>query len=375
MENDEQGFLYPSVKDKCIKCGKCVRVCPIINKRKQIKFEQNAFLLQHRDERILRESTSGGAFTAIASQIILDEGVVFGACYESDFSVSHKYVESLDELTIFRNSKYVQSKIGSSYLEVKNFLKEGRKVCFSGTPCQIEGLLNFLGKKSSNLILVDIVCHAVPSPLVWATYLKILDNRGVRGIKNLRFRDKEKYGYLYSQFAIQTKEGSLYQGIESNEMLKAFFSEICNRPSCYDCQFKTQFRRSDITIWDCFDVKDFTRSSLFNQSKGVSRVLVHTANGAELLSKLENDCLLEKISVDNALHCDAHEMFYSVKKNRKYNDFWRDFSIDPQKTLLSFFSNNSISKFECFARKIIFRCGLYPQFRKIYKMFFGNRKR
>ena len=210
MKPDEQGFLYPEVSDKCIECGRCESLCPIMTPVKEKKLNQKAFLLQHNDPIVLKESASGGAFTAIASQVIQRGGVVFGAAYDSDFSVCHKYVDNIDGLGAFRNSKYVQSRIGKTYIEVKHFLENGRDVCFSGTPCQIEGLLNYLEEKPPKLILVDIVCHAVPSPAVWNAYLAILKDRSITDIKNLRFRDKEKYGYLYSQFLIETKSKKFF---------------------------------------------------------------------------------------------------------------------------------------------------------------------
>lgn len=101
-------------------------------------------MLQHKDEKVLHESASGGAFTAIASYVIERRGVVFGAAYDREFQVTHQYVETYEDLKIFRNSKYVQSLMGNAYLQVKEFLKQGRMVCFSGTPCQLEGLLNYL---------------------------------------------------------------------------------------------------------------------------------------------------------------------------------------------------------------------------------------
>lgn len=375
MIRDEQGFLYPKVGETCIECGKCENVCPIINPVEEKKFEQKAYLLQHKDPIVLRDSSSGGAFTAIATAVIQKGGVVFGAAYDSDFSVHHKYVDTVEALAVFRNSKYVQSTIGNAYIEVKRFVDAGRDVCFSGTPCQIEGLINYLGKKPKSLILIDIVCHAVPSPAVWNAYLDILKERGINNIKNLRFRDKDKYGYLYSQFAIETEGKKIFQGIETNEMLRAFFSEICNRPSCYKCQFKKQYRRSDITIWDCFDIDEFTNSSIFDQSKGISRVLVHTPEGIKLVDQSAECCLIEEISVEKALHYDAKEMLQSVEKNKKYEAFWEVFMIDPQKAILMYFPQEFKNSFESIIRQISMKIGIYHLLRKVYKRVLGNRQR
>lgn len=376
MQADEQGFLYPIVDlRKCIDCGKCDAVCPILNQNPENVFEQKAYLIQHRNIGVLNESSSGGAFTAIAEIVIKNGGVVFGAAYDTDFSVYHKYVESREDLCLFRNSKYVQSNIKGSYVKARSFLDEGRRVCFSGTPCQIEGLINFIGYKPKNLLSIDVVCHAVPSPYVWKTYLELLRTRGIKDIKNIIFRDKDKYGYLYSQFAVETETKKSYEGIETNEMLRAFFSEICNRPSCYNCKFKKRYRRSDITIWDCFDVDEFTDSKQFVQNNGISRALVHTSNGREYADQLIQTCIVEEITPDNALHYDAKEMIQSVAKNERYDEFWDIFLKNPQNAIEQFFPISFKAKGEATLRRILFKIGLYAKIRRIYKKNVGNIKR
>lgn len=217
MESDEQGFLYPNIDlNKCVCCNKCNSVCPISNYKEEDKsLHQSAYLLQHKDKEILLDSTSGGAFSAIAESVIDLGGVVFGAKYDSGFNVVHSYVDNKKDLKLFRNSKYVQSNLRDCFKTIKRFIFEKRYVLFSGTPCQIEGLLNFLGENSKWLITCDVVCHGVPSPIVWRTYIDSLNDQN---ISNLRFRDKTKYGYLYSQFKIESLNNS-YEGIEQKKML------------------------------------------------------------------------------------------------------------------------------------------------------------
>ena len=144
MKADEEGFLYPNVnKDICINCGLCEKVCPIINKTSEKKTKQEGYLVQIKDEKIRAESTSGGAFTAIAKYVLDRKGVVFGVQYDKDLNVVHSYVENEADLKLYRNSKYVQSEIGDTFKQAKKFLDIGKWVCFSGTPCQIEGLKIF----------------------------------------------------------------------------------------------------------------------------------------------------------------------------------------------------------------------------------------
>lgn len=175
MREDAEGFLYPMVeKISCINCKACERVCPILNTKEGVPFQQAGYIVQNKDAKVLRESTAGGAFTAIARYVINNGGVVFGVELSKELVARHVYVESEQELYRFRNSKYVQSDLyrGGVYRQTKSFLNQGKTVCFSGTPCQIEGLKSYLGKEYASLITVDVVCRAVPSPLIFRKYVE-----------------------------------------------------------------------------------------------------------------------------------------------------------------------------------------------------------
>ena len=166
MEEDCEGFRYPHINQtSCIDCHLCEKVCPILNKVEEPIKNQKAFVVQNKDEEVLKESTSGGAFSAIANYVISKNGIVFGAAFDNNETVRHQYVDNYEDLKLFRNSKYVQSLIGNTYKEAKRFLDKGKLVLFSGTPCQLEGLFFFLrNKQYENLITIDVVCRAVPSP-------------------------------------------------------------------------------------------------------------------------------------------------------------------------------------------------------------------
>ena len=172
MQEDSEGFLYPKVDlSVCIDCHLCEKVCPIINQGEGHE-PQAVYAAKNPNEKIRMQSSSGGVFTILAEKILDEGGVVFGAAFNDKWEVEHDFVERKDELAKFRGSKYVQSKIGKSYRNVETFLKEGRKVLFSGTPCQIAGLKKFLRKDYENLFTVDFICHGVPSPGVFRTYLQ-----------------------------------------------------------------------------------------------------------------------------------------------------------------------------------------------------------
>ena len=279
MKADEEGFLYPKINSiLCVHCGLCKKVCPEINVEPDTPKEQKGYLVQHKDEEIRLDSSAGGAFTAISEFVIEQGGVVFGAQYDEELNVIHSYVESEKELFKFRNSKYVQSDTKNTFSEAKDFLDEGRWVCFSGTPCQIEGLRTFLKKDYEKLVLVDVVCHAVPSPFVWNKYKDYIRSK-YKDVMNIRFRDKY-YGYRYSTMSVYCKnqEKPVYhEGIDTDFMLRAFFSDICDRPSCYECSFKKRYHVSDFTIWDCFIVSDLAKT--LDDDKGTTRVLIQSPRG------------------------------------------------------------------------------------------------
>lgn len=208
MKEDDEGFRYPSVDQSlCINCGLCEKVCPVIHAdNTDMPHRQEAMLVQHKDERIRRESTSGGAFTAIATWIIRQGGVVFGAGYrKGTFTVEHQAVENEEGLAIFRNSKYVQSNVGDTFRQALDFLKAGRRVCFSGTPCQIEGLRRYLrNREYEKLVCVDLVCRGIPSPRILTRYIEAQQGHIGGEFTNVLFRDKY-YGYHYSSFSIYNR--------------------------------------------------------------------------------------------------------------------------------------------------------------------------
>lgn len=367
METDQEGFLYPTIdQKKCIECGLCERLCPVIQVEGEREFDQQGYIVQHTDEEIRKDSTAGGAFTAIAEYVLDQGGVVFGAAYDRSFNVHHIPVERAEELWRFRNSKYVQSRTVEAYQQAKEYLTVGRTVCFSGTPCQIEGLKRYLRKDYENLITVDVVCHAVPSPLVFRKYVQMQGKKLGDAIGNIRFRDKH-YGYQYSTMTVKDSTGKdLYAyGIDTDPMLRAFFSNVCDRPSCYNCQFKKRFRMSDFTIWDCYPVYKFNRA--MDDDKGTTRLLVHSNKGREVFEKIKDELVWSVVNPDD-LTRGVKEMFHSVPISENRSHFMEDAaSMEGQKLFEKWFPETMKVKMERTIRVALIKSGIYAPAKRFAK--------
>lgn len=291
MSPDEEGFINPIIDyDKCIECKACERVCPGLKPVYNEDANLKVYLAQNRNDEIRYESTSGGAFTAIASHIITHrKGFVFGASMDENFDVSHMSVDNISDLSKFRNSKYVQSKIADSYVKVRELLQQGKYVCFSGTPCQINGLYKFLGRDYDNLITVDVVCKSVPSPLIFEKYIQFKKRRESK-ISDVVFRDKKR-GFLYCTMAHYKSEqnkasgkASYRRGSESDEWLRLFLSGKICRKSCMNCQYQTKERMADFTLGDIWT----SGNKNFDDNKGTTLLHVWSKKGEDLLKELSD---------------------------------------------------------------------------------------
>ena len=374
MIEDKEGFRYPMVdKDKCIDCHLCEKVCPIIQVQPEEEKPQWGYLLQNKDPKVLAESTSGGAFTAIAKYVLRQDGVVFGAALNEKNEARHIYVESEDELWRFRNSKYVQSLIGETFKQAKEFLKQGRLVLFSGTPCQMEGLVSYLRKPYDNLIIVDVVCRAVPSPKVLRKYLEYQSLTYGDDLKHLKFRDKKFYGYKYSNMSFDSKKGAYHAGIDTDPWLRSFFSGINVRPSCFACRFKKQYRVTDFTIWDCFEVYQYSKE--LDNDKGVTKVLVHSAKAEEIMKVIGDEAYIKEVSVDKLI-AGVQELTAQPKNNPKRAAFFEDLDrLSSKECFEKYFPVTFRTKMEKRIRILMLQLGIYKQFRMVVKKIVGEVKR
>lgn len=307
MVEDNEGFVYPQItnEDRCIKCGKCMVVCPVKNSVVEDNFP-TSYAIKNKDKSIQKQSSSGGAFTAFASLIIKNGGVVYGVSMDN-FIAHHTKAENLNSLAEFRGSKYVQSDLQSTYKEIKEDLKKGITVMFSGTPCQVEGLILFLGKKYHNLITIDFSCHGVPSPKVLRLYLYNLEKKFGKKLSNVSFRDKNLTWRWFS-FKAEFIDGSQFsEPLDKNLYLRGFTDNLFLRPSCYDCAFKKTSRVSDITVADFWGIQD-TYPEYYDEI-GVSLCCANSSRGLTLIKQASelleiNDVDFEKaVSRNSAYTC------------------------------------------------------------------------
>lgn len=297
LVEDTEGFFYPEVDVKvCIDCNLCEKVCPVINQVIEQKPKQ-VYAAINDDECVRLMSSSGGVFSLLAETILDQGGVVFGVCWTSDWKLVFDYTENKDDLFRFRGSKYLQAHVGNAYVEVEQFLKLGRQVLFVGTSCQIKGLRLFLRKMYDNLLCVDIICHGVPSPSVFSSYLKEELTKGTL-IKDIQFRDK-RLGWKNFSFTISfiksiTEKDSnlLTWPFRENIYMKGFLKNFYLRPSCYACPAKSGKSESDITLGDWWGIDKLKPD--FDDDKGVSAVVINTDKGQLWFDKL----LLKKCEMD-----------------------------------------------------------------------------
>lgn len=299
MLPDEEGFSYPIVDlQKCTDCSLCERICPIIHNH-TVDNHPQAFACYNLDETIRLESSSGGLFTLLAEYTIANGGVVFGAAFDANFNVVHGYAQTLDKLGNFRGSKYVQSIIGDSYKQVEVFLNQGKQVLFSGTPCQIGGLRAYLQHEYNNLYCVDIVCHGVPSPLVWRKYVSYQECKASSSVRRIVFRRKDNGWRRYSVSFWFDNDTEYFQHHGKDLYMKAFLRDVCLRPSCYSCNFKSLHRESDITLADFWGIHHLLPE--MHDDKGTSLVFINTPKGKSLFDAIKDRIVYQEVDINKAV--------------------------------------------------------------------------
>lgn len=335
MQTDKEGFIYPIIdKEKCIDCGLCEKVCPIKSPNKG-DLVPTIYAAVNKDKKEYEVSSSGGVFILLAKQIIAENGCVCGATYSSSFEVFHKIAYTLKECYAFHGSKYVQSNITDIYPKIKDLLNKNRKILFTGTPCQVQGLKLFLRKEYENLYTCDIICHGVPSPKVFKDYLNFV--KGTSNIYSINMKSKVQ---SEKQTAIQftfTDGKKLRRTLKTDIWNDLYFKHYMTRPSCHKCPFTNFSRPGDITIGDYWNVSKYYPD--FNKDKMVSLVLVNTEKGDKLLKKIlkEMDFIFVKKE-----ECIQPQLAYPTQPSPLRDKFWRDYCNNDFEYIVRNYTNYTL---------------------------------
>jgi coenzyme F420-reducing hydrogenase beta subunit len=288
MEPDGEGFVYPVIDAAaCTRCHLCETTCPVLHPPLP-RHPLAVYAAINTDAPIRAQSSSGGLFTLLARQVLAQGGVVYGAGWSGDFSVVHKPAEDEAALAGLRSSKYAQSDLGDTFRQVRQHLLDGRTALFSGTPCQIAGLRAFLAGTGSadraawrNLVCVDLICYAVPSPKVFAAYKREREARAGAPANRISFRDKRE-GWKQYALALSFANGTGYRAARTDDpFLQGFVKQLYNRPSCGACSFRELRSGADITLGDFWDVRQ--RLPDMDDDQGTSLVLANTPDGEALV--------------------------------------------------------------------------------------------
>ncbi len=332
MNEDEEGFLYPTASDECINCGLCQRVCPQLknNSIGDNAFTQLAYAGVTHDNKVWKRSASGGAFSEICLAWGDDSTMFVGAAWDG-LQVKHQCVIGIQNISVLCKSKYIASSLGDVFSSIKKHLEQGSKALFCGTPCQVAGLKSYLKKDYSNLLLIDLICHGVGSPKVFSYCMDVLGDQFGRKIEYYEFRAKKS---VYEKDHIQKikTNGSEYVYLENDPYIQLFLKQDCLRSSCgSNCKYRTEHREGDITIADYKGLQTVF-PELVGVKKNYSSIIINTSKGASVVPKLNHSMkLLESKLEDIKTH---NPLFYRNTWSSETRDqFFDEFSKAPKETI------------------------------------------
>lgn len=313
------GFIKGYIDtNKCVGCNLCSKVCPVENTPSKTE-SINVFAYKAKDE-IRKNSTSGGAGTALAEKIIKNNGTVYGAYLDKIYSLKHIRIDSADNLSLLQGTKYIQSDMTGIFNELKHDLESGKPVLFTGTPCQVAGVKNYVSQRridDKNLYLCDIICHGVPSPKVFKDYINWLKDTEKDSIKKYHFRNKS-VSWRGDSSVAETEKSEYIHNKNTSAFLNMYYSNNLTNDSCFNCRFTSQDRVSDLTISDFWGIeKD---NPHFEDKLGVSMVMVNTPKGQKLFDMTDGE--KAEANIENAKQPQLKE---PPKKPQAYNDFWKQY--------------------------------------------------
>ena len=364
MKEDMEGFMIPSVdEDKCIECSSCLKICPE-NVHPSISEERKtAYAFQNKDEMILSHSSSGAFFPAIAEYILDIGGYICGCVLNEKLLPEHSVTYSFKDIRRMQDSKYVQSNVKTCFSEIIDLLKQGEKVLFTGTSCQIAGLKKILDNKKidgSKLLCVDFFCHGVPSPLIWEEFLNLYRNETKKEIIDFRFRNK-KYGWgkksrgTYHLNTVIRKKAFIKKddiSLLGRMWYYIFFSNLCLRRYCYNCPYTSINKPSDITMADFWGIEELCENC--NDGKGYSLVIAHNEKGRQIIESLTKAAKIYEFPVDSAIKRQGNA-FKPSKEPEQRNQFWADYyELGFKEVVKKYYRYDFVHRIKDFIHRILF---------------------
>lgn len=361
MVYDEKGFAYPSIDPtKCRECGVCEKKCSFKKDKENEQNWRSIYAMRHLSEEVVLNSSSGGFFTAISDYVLSNGGYVFGSIFDAkEKKVKHVCANTFEERDLMRGSKYVQSETTGIYSETKKLIEEGKLVLFTGTPCQCASLLTYVGKKYDNLIVVDLLCHGVPSPVLFRNHVDFWEEKYKSNVTEYKFRDK-RYGYLHTH-AVKFENRKENHSLELKRLLKMYRYSM--RESCYVCPYASKHRYGDFTIGDFWEIG---KVAAIYDNKGTSIVMVNSQKGEEVLERIKSFCSL--ISIDFK-HVKQDAVNHPVERTADVDRFWDCYHEYGYKVTLDRYGKNTI-KSKVYQR--VLRMVHFLKIEKIY-YFFASR--
>ena len=320
MVEDDKGFRYPVINyDICNQCGLCDDVCAFNENYKGHGDNPAVYAVKNKNEAVRSTSSSGGMFTAISDKILEDGGIVYGAGYKDRLYVCHKRAVTKQQRDEFKGSKYVQSDIGNSFVQVKKDLDNGLTVLFTGTPCQVVALKSFLRRDYDNLLVVDFVCHGTPSNKLWQDYLDVIESDTNNKVVHAEFRNKD-LGWHVPNTRLHLKNPSTKKIKGEQSYFWLFCPNYMLMPSCYNCKFANFDRAGDITIADFWGIERTMPD--FDDDRGISLVLVNSEKGRHLFDSTQASLIVRESCKENCLQSqlEGHPI-----SNKKAGQFWNDY--------------------------------------------------
>lgn len=358
MAQDKMGFLVPHIDEaKCVSCGMCEKACHLLDKKGLSFRKPNLFVAgaRNKNEAQRYSSTSGGIFCMLSSVVISEGGVVYGAAFDSNFYVRHIRITDVSEITLLMGSKYVQSDTNQTFSQVLDDLQKGKKVLYSGVPCQIAGLQSFLAAKHcnmENLITVEVICHGSPSPLVWKEYLLYAEKHICHPIRAVYFRSKAEGWHarikvrflgLYSEKA-DFNPPNAKNLVADSSFIKLFLENLILRDECHKCNYARRERVADITLCDFWGIEN-TPAKILDDDKGVSGLIVHSETGMNLWNKIASDCDFMEVGYD-IIAQNQQTMNVPFSRPSKKDSFWDDFLQNGWSCTRKYITEDSVKNME-----------------------------